>query len=403
MNILKHYPDEKYKSCTGEELLQDDFFILSMTHPTESTDAFWRKLLENGDINIEDYRFARDFVESVQVRSETIREDEKETLWENIEARNRNFQKKRQKRRRTLFYLSAVASVALLVTFGFLFFRSETAGNNHRTRIEEIKAPDIQAEKIQLVLTGDEAVSLEGKEAEITYNEHGIEINKQATELKKEKTGNAIEYNQLIVPRGKRSTLTLADGTQMWVNASTRVVYPVTFDKRQREIYVDGEIFLDVAHRDGCPFVVKTKTFNAEVLGTSFNVMAYENDEEKKLVLVSGNVRIHAGDAKDIVLSPSEMFTSVNGSVQVQTVQTEYYTSWKCGVYRYESESLSAILKRLSHYYGHEIVYDSQIASMKCSGKLDLKDDLGDVLKGIAQTAPVRYRYNYETHIITNK
>jgi hypothetical protein len=402
MNLSNQYPDKKYKSCTTEDLLQDDFFILSMMHPTESTDAFWFGLLENEDMDIENYRIACDFIETVQVRSETIREDEKNTLWKNIEARNHTFHEKRRRGRHTLYYMSAIAFVTVLVLLGFLFFTGET-DDDCLTRIEEVKAPDMQAENIQLVLTGDEAVSLKGRDAEIAYSEHGIEINRQATELKKEQAGSATTYNQLIVPHGKRSTLTLADGTQMWVNASTRVVYPAAFGKGKREIYVDGEVFLDVAHRDGWPFVVKTKTFTAAVLGTSFNVTAYENDSEKSLVLVSGSVRIQAEDTKDITLSPSEMFTKSDSSVQVQTVQTDYYTSWKSGVYQYKSENLGTILKRLSHYYGHEIVHEPQIASLKCTGKLDLKDDLGDVLKGIALTVPIRYRYNYETHIITNK
>ncbi|MDR1408379.1 MAG: FecR domain-containing protein [Tannerella sp.] len=402
MNILDHYPDKKYDSYTAEELLQDDFFVFSMTCPTETTEKFWHKLQGNGEIDVDSYRFARYFIESVQVRSENIREDEKKTLWKSIETRNRKLREKRRKKR-VWFYCSAAATVAALVAFGSMILYHENDNAAGLTRIEDIKAPDTQIENIQLILTDDKSVSLEGEEAEIAYREHGIEINKQATGLKKEYAGHDIAYNQLIVPRGKRSTLTLADGTHMWINASTRVVYPVTFDKGRREIYVDGEVFLDVANRDDRPFVVKTKTFSAEVLGTSFNITAYESDEAKSLVLVSGSVRIHAGNAKDILLAPSEMFTSANGSTQVQTVQTEYYTSWKSGVYQYESESLDAILKRLSRYYGQEIVCESQVATFKCSGKLDLKDNLEEVLSGIALTAPVRYQYNYETHILTDK
>ncbi|MDR1331342.1 MAG: FecR domain-containing protein [Tannerella sp.] len=403
MNALNHHPDKKYRSHTAEELLQDDFFIHSATHPTEASETFWRRQLENGDMDAESYRFARQFIASVQVRSETVREDEKEAMWKNIEARNRASRKKSRRRRR-LLYLSTAAAAALLVTCSLLFLRYGAAGEEAAfTRIEDVKPPDMQVENIHLVLSGDKSVSLEGEEAEIAYREHGIEINRKTTELKKEPTGSAVAYNQLIVPRGKRSTLTLADGTQMWINASTRVVYPAAFSKNEREIYVDGEVFLDVAERDGCPFTVKTKTFSAEVLGTSFNVTAYENDDEKSLVLVSGSVKIHAGDESDILLAPSEMYTSANGSAQVQTVQTEYYTSWKSGVYQYDSAPLEMILKRLSRYYGLEIVCEPQVTALKCSGKLDLKDDLGEVLKGISLTAPVRYRYDYDTHIIIHK
>jgi ferric-dicitrate binding protein FerR (iron transport regulator) len=402
MNILYSDSEKKYKSCSAEELLQDDFFISSKVHPTEPTEAFWHKLLKNGDVDIESYRFACHFIESVQVRSEVIREDEKETLWEGIEARNRSFREKRRRERHKL-YISAVASVAIVVMLGLWFFSGEMDGDDRLARIEEVKAPDMQAENIQLVLTGDEAVSLEGEEAEIAYRDSGIEINRQATELKKEKVKNEIAYNQLIVPKGKRTKLILADSTHIWINACTRVVYPVTFAKNQREIYVDGDVYLDVAHRDDCPFVVKTKTFGAEVLGTSFNLTAYGSDREQNLVLVSGRVRIRMDNREDVLLAPNEMFTSVDGVTQVQTVHAEEYISWTEGVYQYESETLRVILRRLSRYYGQEIVCDPKVAGLKCSGKLDLKDELATVLEGIALTAPVRYKYNYETHLITNK
>ncbi|MDR1675782.1 MAG: FecR domain-containing protein [Tannerella sp.] len=405
MNILYSDSEKKYKSCSAEELLQDDFFISSKVHPTEATEAFWHKLLMNGNVDIESYRFACHFIESVQVRSEEIREEEKKALWEKIELHNRHFREKRSRRHR-LFYLLAGTSVAAFVAFALLLFRDGTlAGDTPDTlgSIENVKPPDTEAEHIQLVLTDEEAVSLEGKEAEIAYGDSGIRINRQATELKKERTENEIAYNQLIVPKGKRSRLILADSTQIWVNACTRVVYPVAFGKERREIYVDGEVCLDVTHRDDCPFVVKTKTFSAEVLGTSFNLTAYGNDREQNLVLVSGSVRIHMDNREDVLLAPSEMFTSINGVTQIRTVHAEDYISWTAGIYQYESETLRVILKRLSRYYGQEIVCDPQVAGLKCSGKLDLKDELGVVLEGIALTAPVHYRYNYETHLITNK
>jgi hypothetical protein len=405
MNRLYSNSAKKYRSCSEEDLLQDDFFISSKIHPTKKTEAFWHKLLKNGDIDIESYRLACHFIESVQVRSEVIREEEKEVLWKNIELSNQHFLEKRRKRH-TLFYLLSITSAATFVTFAFLFFHytdTDTVAGDIPGNIENVKAPDGEAEHIQLLLTEDETVSLEGKEAEITYRDSSIEINRKATELKKDGTKNETAFNQLIVPKGKRSRLILADSTQLWVNACTRVVYPVNFDKSRREIYVDGEVCLDVAHRDDCPFVVKTKTFSTEVLGTFFNLTAYENDPEQNLVLISGSVRIHMDNREDILLTPNEMFSNVNGLTQVQTVRAEDYISWTSGIYQYESETLRVIMKRLSRYYGQEIACDPQVAGLKCSGKLDLTDELSRVLEGIALTAPVQYKYSYKVHIIMKK
>jgi len=401
MNILYNDKDKKNTLGTAEELLQDEFFIASMIRPTEQSETSWRRRIADGNIDGDNYRFARFFVNAMQVRSETIDDDEKEAIANNIRERLRN----RKKRRiNLLWFFSIAASVAVALSAGtYWYFKNTTDKSNAIVRIEDVKAPDIQSENIQIMLSGDKIVSLEGEEADIVYHEGKIEINSRKSALQQPETADRTAYNHLIVPKGKRSSLTLADGTKIWVNASSRVVYPVTFEADRREIYVDGEAFMEVAQIENSPFTVKTKTFNAEVLGTSFNVMAYENDVEKSLVLVTGSVKIHVGEAKtDIPLIPGEMFTSFGDATQVQTVQTEYYTSWKSGMYQYESEPLYAILKRLSRYYGEEIVCDPTVAMLKCSGKLDLKDKLSDVLKGIALTAPVRYKSDNEINIITN-
>ena len=200
-------------------------------------------------------------------------------------------------------------------------------------------------------------------------------------------------YNQLIVPLGKRSMLTFAEGTKIWVNAGTRVVYPATFDNVKREIFVDGEVFLDVMPDKECPFIVKTKQHRIEVLGTSFNITAYEKDTIHNVVLVSGAVKISSPEDETTFLSPSQLFTYANGAATVKTVDVDTYISWKSGVYQYNSERLGVLLQRLSRYYGIEIYCMEPVSQLKCSGKLDLKDDLQQILHGIARMAPISIKY----------
>jgi ferric-dicitrate binding protein FerR (iron transport regulator) len=198
----------------------------------------------------------------------------------------------------------------------------------------------------------------------------------------------------LIVPQGKRSLLTLSDGSKIWLNARTRVVYPTTFDETKREIFVDGEAFLEVFHNEKCPFIVKTKELQLEVLGTSFNIMAYEKDTVQSIVLVSGSVKINSKNKKETILTPSEMYSCTNGMSEVKTVNVTDYISWKSGVYQYKNEYLSVILQRLSRYFGQDISYSPEVARLKCSGKLDMKDSLSLVLNGISKTAPIVWQFD---------
>ncbi|MDR2118069.1 MAG: FecR domain-containing protein [Tannerellaceae bacterium] len=389
-----------------EALLQDSRFIASVMRPTEESEAYWDKVLREGIVQRHDYELACYFIRSVQIHPEPIQLPEIVSLWEDIEIRNKENLRKKKNRFRLYFSVisgAAVLWICLFTVYEWIKQRPE----GYTSGIEHIKAPESPPADIQLVLAGDETLSLEGKEAEIAYREEGIAINNRETGLKNRQTPSdgAVVFNQLIVPLGKRSMLTFAEGSRMWVNAGTRVVYPAVFDKKQREIYVDGEVYLEVSPDADCPFVVKTKKLNVEVLGTSFNIMAYGNDTIQNIVLVSGTVKIHAETEKvATILAPSEMFLYAGGTrPEVKSVDVENYITWTSGIYQYESETLDVILKRLSRYYGKDITCSPQVARLKCSGKLDLKDDLQLVLKGISRTAPVICHYDGEQYTVTNK
>jgi hypothetical protein len=339
----------------------------------------------------------------VQIESEIISGEEKDDLWKKIETSNKNNLKNRENRYRHYFIsLAGIAAVFLIIISINIYMNNQTEQRQASRPIENVKAPDAPVSEIQLVINDEKTISLKDDEYEITYKDDGIAIENRESGSKKEELQNekTNEYNQLIVPFGKRSALTLTDGTKMWINAGTRVVYPPVFTMNKREIYVDGEIFLEVAPDKNAPFIVKTKNIITEVLGTSFNINAYENDSLQQVALLSGSIKIHLNE-NETVLSPSHLFTSFGNTFEVKTVNVNKYISWKDGIYLYESESLSNILKRLAHYYGETINYPPEIARMKCSGKLDLKDNLQRILNGIATTAPVHYQFENGKHFIT--
>lgn len=100
------------------------------------------------------------------------------------------------------------------------------------------------------------------------------------------------EYNQIIVPKGKRSQIVLADNSKIWINSGSKVIYPRAFEGKYREIYVEGEVYLNVTHDTSKPFIVNTSGFEVRVLGTSFNISAYKNQEKAAVVLVEGSVNV---------------------------------------------------------------------------------------------------------------
>lgn len=398
--------NKKYTYYTTEELLQDDYFISSMRHPTIESENFWNALITEGKIKKEDYDLSRHFVLFIQTPKVKLTKNEASDMWMNIEVENK---KRLQKKIHYLYALSSAAAVACIIVLAVFFFPPGKPGTDIYQMagidIRNIQKPAIQGDDVQLVLTNKNQIVLKEKEPAVEYNTKGeVSINSQAVEQTaiQNNNKNEISYNQLVTPRGRQSRLILSDGSKLWVNAGSYVVYPVVFTGKTREIYVDGEILLEVAKDKAHPFIVKTDKMEVNVTGTSFNVCAYTGDATQSVVLVSGSVNIKTVDNIETDLTPNQLFTYTADGSQVKNVDVNDYILWKDGLYQYKSEKLASILKRLSLYYGKRIECSDSVANIVCSGKLDLKEDLDKVLTGLTKTIRVQCKKENGVYYITN-
>lgn len=376
--------NKKYSQFTFEGFLLDDFFVKSIISPTDETVSFWADFENNNKNNLEDYHAAKKCIKDAN--KDLLKDVKVNRIWENIQKANKPV------RKLTLFrYAGLVAAASIAV---FLFFRlnklpvhqKEEALYTHDIVDFANKNQPVKPDNAQLIVSNDHVIDLDDLEPEIVCDSASIKTG--SIEISKEQSSS---FNQLVIPHGKRSVLTLSDETKIWVNSGTRVIFPVDFSKDKREIYLDGEIYLDVAHDSLRPFIVKTDDLTIQVLGTKFNIQAYAEDAQKRIVLESGSVKISSKINSDIFLNPKEMYENDGKNESVKQVDVGVYTSWVDGIYIYEKERLDNILARLSRYYDKKIEIDSVSAGLKCSGKLDLKDNLEEVLNIIKYTAPVSY------------
>ena len=386
---------EKYSTYSFEDFLQDNFFIESIKRPTEESLLFWNRFLEDYPEQSETYHAAQMFLEDLmrpQISNQEVN-DIRENIRMNIES---TVQK--GKIRKIIYYSTAVAaSIAILMLSSIFFFQKNGDRDDIMAYVINNVDSISDSKDIRLMLSEEKTLVLQGAEPVINYDSAGILTNSE-----KISKDDIASYNKLIVPHGKRSVLSLHDGTKIWVNSGTTIVYPVEFDKNQREIYVNGEIFLAVAHDAGRPFTVRTNDLRIQVLGTRFNVQAYSSDEQSTVALESGLVKISSGKSADgVLLKPNKIYEQNKaGHSSVKDADIGKYTSWIYGMYTYESEHLGVILKRLERYYGKEIVAGASVSGLKCSGDLDLKENIEDVLSVISRTAPVKYINDGEKYII---
>ena len=385
---------EKYSRYSFEDFIHDDFFVESIKRPTDESISFWNLFLENHPEQSENYHTARLCVENVS--RPRISDKEVAAMWANIRKKLKPVLKSENRRRLIYYAAAAAASIALLWNIRLFFTQHNDlpVRNDVMTFVSNADTISNNGE-IQLIISEEKTVYLQDKESVITYDSTGIH-----TGSEKLAKNEVASYNQLIVPYGKSSVLTLHDGTTIWVNAGTRLVYPAEFEADKREIYVNGEIFLDVSSDAKRPFIVRTNDFRIQVVGTRFNVQAYMKDEQSRIALVEGSVKISTETAEEVMLKPNQVFEQDKGGHStVKDADVEKYTSWIHGQYIYESECLGVILKRLERYYGKEIVVGPSVSELECAGKLNLKENIEDVLSIISKTAPVEYikdgeRYN---------
>ena len=335
-----------------------------------------------------------------QYEENKYKEGEKES-WEIINCRIEAIERK-SFRRKLCYSVSVAASVLLLIGVFSLWLFSDSAKEEPlELQAIKISTPVNPGEEILLVTSDQQRLNVENN-SNVKYDRDGnVTVDSKVVEQsavsdKKAETA----YNQIIVPKGKRTHIYFADGTCIYVNSGSRVVYPAVFADNKREIYVDGEIYLDVKRDESRPFYVKTKGMNVRVLGTSFGVCAYEEDEESSVVLVSGKVEVETNAKQKMTLAPDELFQMKPSGISKQKVDASEYVGWVNDMMIFNREPLNSVLTKLSRYYGKEIKTSRDLGGLTVSGKLDLRETLDDVMRIVASFAPLTFENVNDTLVV---
>lgn len=169
-----------------------------------------------------------------------------------------------------------------------------------------------------------------------------------------------VEYNTLVVPRGCEFNLVLADGSRVWLNAGSSLKYPETFSGDERRVYLEGEAYFEVEHDERAPFIVNTEAMDLRVLGTSFNIKAYNDENMVVSTLVTGKIRQEFPEVgKNITLTPSRqsIFDRVSGKLETHQADVQAVLAWKEGKIIANDERLEDIFRQLSRWYDFKVVY----------------------------------------------
>ena len=384
--LLTYYLSGKINA--KEQVLLDAWLMEDKSHQLLLQDLLNKKLSRDRQAIIEridmDKEWAR-FQKTISLKKKTIRIN-----WTNA-----------------LKYVAVIALPLLIGTY--VFMQNLTPEENLPEIFAEIE-PGVK--KAQLILSNGEKIELGENRLDLSNQEENVRIednNKSLNYTSLETNSSKLRYNYLLIGRGEEYQLTLADGTKVWLNSESKLTYPTQFASHIREVELEGEAYFEVMKNVKAPFFVKTKQMNIEVLGTSFNVSVYQDEENMKATLVEGSVKIvpNYGNSETLIIKPNEqaIFNIYADNINIKTVDAQSYGRWRVGVFAFNEATLEEIMRKLSRWYKIRIFFqDDVVRNYQFSGKLPRFKTCNVLLEMIEKTTDIQFEIkDTETVIISTK
>jgi ferric-dicitrate binding protein FerR (iron transport regulator) len=200
--------------------------------------------------------------------------------------------------------------------------------------------------------------------------------------------------NTVETPLGMRSSITLPDSTRVWLNAGSRISFPVVFSNKEREVSLSGEAYFEVRKNKKWPFIVTTKNVNVIVTGTKFNCNAYPENEQVQTVLVEGEITLtNLGMTENRQVKPGELavYNKSNGRITKVSTDLQKYVAWKNGKLMFRDDKMDNVVEKLERWYNVDIlIADKEIADYVYTATF-VDESLDQVLKMLSISAPIRY------------
>lgn len=313
-------------------------------------------------------------------------EKQKEDSWQCIEKRLKDNTAPKRLTRSFKFKLSIAASALILGSFSFYM-----VGRLKSDKTKAIELQDIQSgrQQAKLIVSDGTVYDLNGKNHEVISDKSGIRY-KNGDTLAKVTSSKLVT---LLTPKGGNYKLTLDDGTRVWLNAQSSLRYPTSFSGgKERIVELKGEAYFEVAHNSKQPFIVNTAIQKVKVLGTSFNINAYANENRTITTLVNGRVQINdKSDHKLQILTPLQQASNDGTSVAVENVDTDLYTAWKEGTFRFRSTPLPVALRQIERWYDLEIDYKDIPENIKIHASISRDSNLSTVLHALEKITGLKF------------
>ncbi|MDQ0106571.1 ferric-dicitrate binding protein FerR (iron transport regulator) [Chitinophaga terrae (ex Kim and Jung 2007)] len=319
----------------------------------------------------------------------------KSELFANIKARTALQQPPIVRRLRTWHWVAAAAVAGIIATIVFY------------PRPNKISAPSIMAAaqhtdispgKDRAILTLQDGTKLDLDSLQDS-NATAYGFSKQHNEIVFSPADQQIAYNTLTTPKGGKYRLTLPDGSKVWINAASSIRFPTAFEGKSREVTLTGEAYFEIAPNATQAFHVKVKDMDVQVLGTHFNVMAYDDEASINTTLLEGAVKVSRGSQSHI-LKPGQQSVSDNqGRLSINAADIEEVMAWKNDQFIFKACDFATVMRQIARWYDVSVIYKGKVPEGKYSGIIGRNNNISQVLN-ILRASGVSFEISNNTIIV---
>ncbi|MFD2871715.1 FecR family protein [Mucilaginibacter ximonensis] len=279
-------------------------------------------------------------------------------------------------------------AAALILAFGVVFYYLPATRNKQIVNEEfqtKVNAPVSNPNQAILTLAN-------GKKLILNKSGNGLIAKQGHTEIKKTQDGKLLyantdaaadakpEINMISTPAGGSYQITLPDGSKVWINALTELKFPTAFSGKERVVELNGEAYFEVAKNKAMPFKVKmTNNTSVQVLGTHFNIMAYDNERSINATLLEGSINIRKGNQSKLMV-PGQQAT-VTDEINLKEVNADESIAWINGLFSFDKTDIHTVLRQIERWYSVTIEYEAKVPDHQITGYISRSSNLPEVVK----------------------
>jgi ferric-dicitrate binding protein FerR (iron transport regulator) len=294
-----------------------------------------------------------------------------------------------------------VAAAVILLLSGAAWLWQRNRSTYKGVQRQEAVVQDVAPGKTGAILTlaDGKQVVLDSIANGTVAIQHGMEVtikNGQLVYDLQNSPEGELAYNTMATPVGRQFSLVLPDGTRVWLNAASSIKYPVSFTGQERRVTLSGEAYFEVAANKKMPFKVESGKAEVQVLGTSFNIHSYTDEDRFFATLLEGSVQVKnqlLANQAPAILKPGQqaiVFTGTGNQQQAivvtENTDLDKVLAWKNGFFNFEEASLDEVMKQLQRWYDIEVVYERGVPGIRFFGKISRNVKLSGVLKALEES-----------------